>query len=104
MTVQHMLEQAMLNQLAEDSVQQTERTWLPEIDRVIQERHRRLEAGLRTMMARAAYEVLRTQYIWLNFLTEAGIPPGKVETWREQGWTYAIKEFKRQPKAEMDDD
>jgi predicted transcriptional regulator len=103
-SVQRLIEQSMLAVLAEETAHQIEQTLLPEIDRVLQDRHKRLEAGLRTMMARVGYEVLRTQYIWLNFLTEAGVSPGKVETWREQGWNYAVKEFKRQPKPEMDDD
>ncbi len=98
------MEKALRNLLAEEAADRTERTYLPEIERVLQERHKRMEASLRSMIARSALEVLRSQYIWLNFVTEAGVSPGKVETWREQGWHYAVKEFKRQPRSDQIDD
>lgn len=66
------------------------------VDRVVQERHQRLEAGLRTMIARVAHEVLRSQFVWLNFVTEAGVSASKVDTWYDQGWQYAVREFRRQ--------
>jgi len=104
LTMRALIEKALRNLLAEEAADRTERTYLPEIDRVLQERHKRMEASLRSMIARSALEVLRSQYIWLNFVTEAGVSPGKVETWREQGWLYAVKEFKRQPRSEQIDD
>lgn len=103
-SIRSLIEKGLMMQLVDDAAQRTDADLAPLIDRVLQDRHKRLEAGLRAMMARVGYEVLRTQYIWLNFLTEAGISPGKVETWREQGWQYAVKEFKRQPKPEVDDE
>lgn len=103
-SVNYLLETAIQNTLAEESAERTERAYLPEINRVLQERHQRMESSLRSMIARVALEVLRSQYVWLNFVTEAGVSHGKVETWREQGWHYAVKEFKRQPRVDQVDD
>ncbi len=102
--IKALVEEGLTRLLAEEVANHTDQALAPEIDRVLQERHKRMEASLRSMIARSALEVLRSQYIWLNFVTEAGVSPGKVETWREQGWHYAVKEFKRQPRSDQIDD
>lgn len=90
--------------MADDVASRNDATLAPIIDRLIQERHRRLEGGLRTMIARVAYEVIRSQYVLLNFITDAGIPPAKVSEWHKQGWRYAVKEFKRQSLLDGDEE
>lgn len=99
-----LVERGLTFQLADDLATRNDATLAPLIDRLIKERHRRLESGLRTMIARSAYEVIRTQYVLLNFITEAGIPPAKVSEWHKQGWRYAVKEFKRQALLDGDED
>lgn len=102
--VQTLVEQALLQILVMDTTKTTDADLAPIIDRVIQERHRKLEAGLRTIIAITGYEVLRTQYVLNNFLTEAGISPGLVDKWHEQGYQFAIKEFKRRQRADVFDE
>lgn len=50
-----------------------------------------------TLLVRNGMEALRTQYVLFNFLKEAGIPPSQIEKWRNEGWNFAIKEYKRRP-------
>lgn len=95
-TMRAVVERALKAYLTERVVHQNDAHLAPLVDRLIQDRHQRLEAGLRTMIARVAHEVLRTQFVWLNFVTEAGVPASKVDSWYDQGWHYAVREFRRQ--------
>lgn len=95
-TIRSVVERALGAYLLEATARQMDAQLAPVVDRLLQERHQRLESGLRTMIARVAHEVLRTQFVWLNFVTEAGVPPSKVDSWYDQGWHYAIREFRRQ--------
>jgi predicted transcriptional regulator len=56
-----------------------------------------------TLMVRNGLESLRLEYVLFNFLVEAGIPTGKVEKWRTDGWKYAVQEYKRR-RAEGEED
>lgn len=109
-TFRELVEQGLSLQVEADTAGHSDSTLAPLIERILLERHRRLEAGLRTMMARVAYELLRSQYVWFNFMAEAGVQPSKVSRWHEEGWGFAVKEFKRQggdsrfDDAEEDDD
>lgn len=95
-TMRAVVERALKAYLTEQSAHQNDAHLAPLVDRLIQDRHQRLEAGLRTMIARVAHEVLRSQFVWLNFVSEAGVPASKVDSWYDQGWHYAVREFRRQ--------
>lgn len=103
-SIRALVERGLAFQTSDNLASRTDSNLAPIIDRLIQERHRRLESGLRTMIARTAYEVIRTQYVLLNFLTEAGIQSAKVSDWHKQGWRYAVKEFKRQALLDGEED
>jgi len=103
-SIRALVEQGLTIQLTGNAARSNDADLAPIIDRVIQERHRKLEAGLRTIIAITGYEVLRTQYVLNNFLAEAGISPGLVDKWHEQGYQFAIKEFKRRRRSDVDDD
>jgi hypothetical protein len=89
-------ELAFQRYLQEDTANRTDALMAPVIDRVIETRLKRLEGGLRTMIARLAYENLTLQYILCNFLVEASIPAAKVEKWRQDGRKFANQEYRRQ--------
>jgi predicted transcriptional regulator len=57
-----------------------------------------------TLLVRNGMEALRLQYVLFNFLNEAGIPPSKIEKWREQGWNYAVQEYRRKPQHTLDEE
>jgi len=95
-----LLEQALRRILVEEAASRNEADLAPLVDKVLRDRNRRLETGLRTMMARIGFEVLRSHFVLMNFITEAGIQPSRVNTWHEQGWQYAIKEFRQTPEPD----
>lgn len=96
------IELALQRVLLEDSAARNDATLAPLMDRLIETRHKSLEGGLRTMIARLAHENLTIQYILCNFLVEASIPPSKVEKWRVDGRKFAIHEFRRRPQPELE--
>jgi hypothetical protein len=96
-------ELAFSRYLQEDTAARTDATMAPLIDRMIETRHKGLEGGLRSMIARLAFETLTLQYILCNFLVEANIPASKVERWRTDGRKFAVQEFRRKPR-ELDED
>lgn len=87
----------------EDTAVRTDSQMAPLVDRMIETRLKSLEGGLRTMIARLAYENLTHMYVFLNFLVEASIPAAKVEKWRTDGRKFAIHEFRRKPPELKDD-
>lgn len=95
-TLRDVIERGLALQVTEETVLTQDQTLGPLIDQVLQERHMKLEKGLRSMIARVGYEVLRTKYVLLNFLDEANVPADKIDEWHKQGWQYAVKEFRRQ--------
>jgi hypothetical protein len=101
-TVRTVIEEALRTELLTDAAGRTDGELAPLIDRLLLDRHRRLEGGLRSMIARVAYEVLRTQYILLHFIVTAGVAEARVDKWREDGWLFAVREFKNQPKTEVE--
>lgn len=70
------------------------------LEEVLEKEHKRLI----TLLVRNGMEILRLQYAMYNFMVEAGIPSGKVETWRDQGWKYARNEYRRRPAAADDEE
>ena len=54
-------------------------------------------ASLRKVNIRLAYEVMRLQYLFCEFLVRANFTPGEVDRLRNEGWSWAVKAFKAQP-------
>lgn len=98
-----LIELAMRRLLLEDTAARQDAILAPLVGRVIETHHKKLEGGLRTMIARLAHENLAIQYILCNFLVEANIPASKVERWRTDGQKFAIQEFRRRPKPELEE-
>lgn len=63
------------------------------LEEVLEQDHKRLV----TLLVRNGMEILRLQYAMYNFMVEAGIPSGKIETWRDQGRKFARNEYRKRP-------
>lgn len=50
---------------------------------------------LRALVARNGMETLRLQYILFHFMNTAGIAEARIEKWREDGWNYAVREYRK---------
>jgi hypothetical protein len=70
---------------------------------VIEDRLHQVEYGLRRLIAVVGMEALRTQFVLLNFLVDAGVPKERVDAWREQGHEYAVRQLKNRTKQKPDD-
>jgi hypothetical protein len=70
---------------------------IPAIKHALDEVLEKHEKRLVTLLVRNGMETMRLQYLLLNFITEANIPAGKADKWRNDGWLYAAKEYKRRP-------
>lgn len=89
------VELALRRHLMEETATREDAALAPLVGRVIETQHKKLEGGLRTMIARLAHENLAIQYILCNFMVEASVPTAKVERWRTDGKKFAIQEFRR---------
>lgn len=99
-TQRAVIEEALRLYLAAEEAARTDGHLAPLINRVIHDQHQVLGKGLRSLLARIGQEIIRTQYVLLNFMAAAGIPETKIETWRSDGWRYAVREFKTRPAEE----
>jgi metal-responsive CopG/Arc/MetJ family transcriptional regulator len=79
------------------TAERDEENVIPLIRVVLEEVLERHDKRLASLLVRNGMETLRLQYVLLNFMTEASIPAGKVERWRNDGWQFARKEYKRRP-------
>lgn len=95
-----LIEEALRLYLQDDAAARVDTQLAPLINRVLHDQHQLLGKGLRTLIVRVGHEIIRTQFVLLNFMSTAGIPTSKVDTWREDGWRYAVKEFKVKPPDE----
>lgn len=91
------MEEALRFYLMTDAAGRNDSQFAPLVNRLIQDQHQALGKGLRTLIVRLGHEIIRTQFVLFNFMTNAGISPGKVETWREDGWRYAVRELRTKP-------
>lgn len=57
-------------------------------------------ASLRKVVVRLAYEVMRLQYLFCEFLVRVNFTPGEVDRLRNEGWSWAVKAFKAQPPSD----
>ena len=99
-TVTELINRAIAQALTEDAAKQEDATLGPLVEEVLKDRHGRLEAGLRTMLARVAHEVLRNQFLLCSFFDSVGVKPSQITTWRTQGYQWAVKDFRLKPKDE----
>jgi hypothetical protein len=99
-TQRALIEEALRAYLTEDAANRTDGQLAPLINRVIEDHHQLLGKSLRALIVRLGHEIMRTQFVLYNFMSTAGIPEGRVETWREDGWRYAVREFKLKPDTE----
>lgn len=98
------IEEALRFYLAAETTARNDGQIAPLINRVIQDQHQTLGKGLRTLIVRLGHEIIRTQFVLYNFMASAGIPESRVETWREDGWRYAVRELKQRPPDEPPSD
>jgi predicted transcriptional regulator len=87
------LSEFIQRQLLEDEESQV----AGKVANAVQDALERVNQRWSTLLVRNGMEALRLQYVMFNFLNEAGISPSKIEKWREQGWNYAVQEYKRRP-------
>jgi hypothetical protein len=91
------IEEALQAYVLADTAGRTDSTMAPLIHQMLQDQHHTLGKGFRSVMVRVGHEMMRTQYVLYNFMVMAGMTEAQVERWREDGWRYAIKEFKQRP-------
>jgi hypothetical protein len=96
-TQQYLVDEALRLYVLADAASRNDAELAPLISRLIQDQHRTLGKGVRSLLVRLGYEVIRMQYVLYEFMTQAGIPGSKVATWREEGWRFAVKEFRQKP-------
>jgi hypothetical protein len=96
-TQRALIEEAIRMLVVADSAAQNDADLAPLISNLIQDQHRVLGKGFRSLMVRVGYEVVRMQYVLYEFMTQAGIPGSKIATWREEGWRFAVREFRQKP-------
>jgi hypothetical protein len=96
-TQRAIIEEALRQFLLADAAAQSDTQVAPLINRVIADHHQMLGKSLRTLIVRLGHEMMRTQFVLYNFMAAAGIPEGRVESWREDGWRWATREFKVKP-------
>lgn len=99
-TQRAVIEEALRFYLSADAAARTDEQLAPIINRVVQDQHQVLGKGLRTLIVRIGHEIMRTQFVLLNFMAAAGIPESKVDKWHSDGWRYAVREFKQRPTEE----
>lgn len=102
-TQQSLVNEALRAYVLADAANHNDAELAPLISRLIENQHRALGSGFRSLLVRLGYELLRTEYVLYEFITHAGIPGSKVATWREEGWRFAVKEF-RQKAPEADEE
>ncbi|HYG58679.1 MAG TPA: hypothetical protein VD902_11535 [Symbiobacteriaceae bacterium] len=88
---------AIRRYVREKTADQAEAEIAPLLSEIVTGTVRSHATGQRRMTVRLAYEVLRLQYVLCEFMVQAGISAGHIETWRSDGWTWAVKVFKQQP-------
>ncbi|HEY3366093.1 MAG TPA: hypothetical protein VGK74_13635, partial [Symbiobacteriaceae bacterium] len=94
-TQRALIEEAVRTYVMADTAGQNDADLAPLISRLIQDQHITLGKGFRSLQVRLGYEVIRMQYVLYEFMTQAGIPGSQIATWREEGWRFAVKEFRR---------
>lgn len=85
------------------TLERDEANVVPAIRLALEEVLEKHEKRIVSLLVRNGMEILRLQYVLFNFVTEAGLPPGKVEGWRESGWKFAVKEYRRRPIPDDED-
>lgn len=103
-SIQALLERALHEILMADTASRADANVAPIVNRVLHDRHRSLEKGLRKLIAVVGHEVLRSQYLLCEFFTEAGIKPSRIATWREEGYRFATKELQRRKSSSEPDE
>lgn len=103
-TLQDLILDAISNELREDAAKRTADLLRASLHEVMEDRLQQVEYGLRRLIAVVGMEALRTQFVLLNFLVDAGIPKERVDAWREQGHEYAVRQLKNRTKQKASDD
>jgi hypothetical protein len=99
-TQRAVIEDALRYYLAAETATRTDADLAPLINRLIQDQHQTLGKGLRSLTVRVGHEIIRTQYILMNFMAKVGMPESTVDKWHSDGWRYAVREFKLKPDTE----
>jgi hypothetical protein len=94
----------LTSEVQTDSAQRNAHLLETLLSTTIEDRLQQVEYGLRRLIAVVGMEALRTQFVLLNFLVDAGIPKERVDAWREQGHEYAVRQLKNRTKQKANDD
>jgi hypothetical protein len=102
-TFRMVVESALGREVQEDATQRNVQMLEGLLRTVLEDRLQQVEYGLRRLIAVVGLESLRTQFILLNFLVDAGVPAEKVDAWRESGHEYAVRQLKSRTKQKAED-
>lgn len=108
-TVRALLEGAVTDMLRQDAVERQEAAMAPVIQQVLADQLQPMRRGLHSLNAKVGHEVLRSQYLLIQFLlcllapSEEDRPAAEkvVWSWFEDGWSYAVKQLKKQTEPEL---
>lgn len=92
-TITALVCEGLSSQVREATALRNDAEMAPVINRLIQHALK----SHRTLTVRIGYEVLRQQFVLWNFLVTAGISEKEIAKWGEEGWEWAVKQFRQVP-------
>jgi len=103
-TRSELVNRAIREFVVQKTAERDEANVIPAIRRALEEVLERHEKRIVSLLVRNGMESLRLQYLLLNFMTEASIPAGKADRWRNDAWKFARIEYRRRPNPDEDEE